>query len=507
MAGKNQILTSKESLEDVSTLLNEEGDKPKEKKPKFKLSPKVKHILYIVILLVVTAVALFLSLYEDFDGIVGAILSSNWRFLLLIAGLVIFAYLIEAFILFVFIRLYTRRYHYHQAMALSMVGAFYSAVTPGSSGGQIMQVYTLNKQGVEASHGTSIMIMSFIVYQLALISLGAVAVFFQWDLIMSMGDIYVFGVGIPAIPLTILGFALNVLVILGLFLMSYSRKFHNFILYYVIDFLGKIKILKHPDQTRESLRIQVENFKIELRRLISNVPIFILVYICFLIILITKFSVPFFAGIALDGYGYLMDSNGMLYLNSAGQAVLSTGQINVESFFQAVFLSAYHQMTTGLLPTPGSAGVSEYFFNTVFANYYSSTQITTAAQIIWRFMTFHMVVLVAGLVTATYRASPKGQIERADRKTFVTMQFETYELRKATSDTLYQTTQLSRKEIQNKLKKLTPKQKRKANSLEGDKIEKRRERMKAKGESVKKERTKKAKKDNEDNFDTIDIGE
>ena len=71
----------------------------------------------------------------------------------------------------------------------------------------------------------------------------------------------------------------------------------------MIGFLGKIKILRHPDDTRESLRIQVENFKIELRRLLSNIPIFILMIICFSLILMIRFSIPFFAGLALNGYG------------------------------------------------------------------------------------------------------------------------------------------------------------------------------------------------------------
>ena len=88
----------------------------------------------------------------------------------------------------------------------------------------------------------------------------------------------------------------------------------------------------------------------------------------------------------------------------------------------------------------------------------------TAAQIIWRFMTFHIILLVSGIIAATYRSSPKGQIEKASRKTFVTLQFQTYELRKATSDSLYHTAQLSRKEIQSRLKALGKKKKEKNNS-------------------------------------------
>ena len=109
-------------------------------------------------------------------------------------------------------------------------------------------------------------------------------------------------------------------------------------------------------------------------------------------------------------------------------------------------------MATGLFPLPGSAGVSEYFFNIMFENFFVSQQVTSAAQIIWRFSSFHVVLFIAGIVSATYRSSPKNEIVHANRKTFVTMQLETYEYRKSSSDTMFETAALSRKEIQARLK-------------------------------------------------------
>lgn len=466
--------TNNIELEDVGglkTLNEEEPETPKKKK-----HPVLKYLLYFSIILLATGIALFLSLYQDFDGVMAALSKANFRYLLVILALVAVTYFLEGFIVFVFSRLYTRKYKYHQGLACSMVGAFYSAVTPGASGGQVMQTYTLKKQGVDTSNGASIMIMSFIVYQVALIVIGVIALFFSaGNLISTIGNFEISfnntTIRIPAIPLTIAGFALNLLVIVGLFLLSYSRWFHNFIMHYGIDLLAKLKILKHPDKTRENLRIKVENFKIELRRLLSNIPVLLLVFVCFSMVLIIRFSIPFFAGLALDGYGYRMNIDGTLMtqnvLDAAGNVIGTTpiptvGGPNIESFWQCVFLSAYHQMATGLIPLPGSAGVSEYFFNIMFQNFFTSQQITAAAQIIWRFSTFHIVLLVAGIVSATYKSSPKNEYNHVDRKTFVTMQYETYEGRKSTADTMYETASLSRKEMQMRLKNWGKKKKTRA---------------------------------------------
>ncbi len=464
MANKSNTYNQEENAVEEFVPLKEENETNKEDKKKSFL----KFLIYFLIILVLTGLALFLSLYRDYESVINALKHSDWRYLLLIFGLVAMTFVIEAFTIFAFSRLYTRKYKYHQGLAAVMVNAFYSDVTPGASGGQIMEAYTMNKQGVEVSTSASILIMSFIVYQICLILLGGVGLFFSNGLLASIAtfdlNINGFIIPVPTIVFTIAGFLLNLIVILMLFLMSYSHKIHNFILHRGINFFAKLRIIKNPEEKRESLRIQVENFKIELRRLISNIPIFLLMIVCWTTILIIRFSIPFFAGLALNGYGYCINNDGSLMIQAVidnrgsitGYApVLSTGQANIESFWQGVFLSSYHQMATGLVPIPGAAGISEYFFNTIFSKYYISNYITTAAQIIWRFSTFHIVLLISGIVAATYRSSPKNQVHHANRKTFVTLQYQTYTERKATSDTMYESSTLSAKAVQERLKSMS----------------------------------------------------
>ena len=477
-----------------------------------------KFLIYFSIIIVLTGLALFLSLYKDYESVINALKHSDWRYLLIIFGLVALTFVIEAFTVFAFSRLYTTKYKYHQGLAAVMVNAFYSDVTPGASGGQIMEAYTMNKQGVEVSTSASILIMSFIVYQICLITLGAVGLFFSNGLLASIAtfELNINGViiPIPTIVFTIAGFGLNVIVILMLFLMSYSHKIHNFILHRGINFFAKLKLIKNPEEKRESLRIQVENFKIELRRLISNIPIFILMFICWTLILIIRFSIPFFAGLALNGYGYCINSDGSLAIQAVvdnrgafgGFApIMSTGQADIQSFWQGVFLSSYHQMATGLVPIPGAAGISEYFFSTIFSKYYISSYITTAAQIIWRFSTFHIVLLISGIVAATYRSSPKNQVHHANRRSFVTLQYQTYTERKASSDTMYESSSLSARAVQERLRALAKQEEKDKPKKEKKVKEKSVKEPKVKPIKVKRE--KKRRKQSYEDWDEIQAGD
>ena len=395
-----------------------------------------KYFIYILIVLSATAVSLVTSLWGDsFRQVIDAFAGADWRWFGLILGLVFLSYVFEGLILLVFCRLYTRNYKLHQGLATSFIGQFYSDVTPGASGGQAMQVYTLKSQGIQVSNAASIMVMSFILYQCSLIVFDIVAFVVEWNTVMSITvHIDQLGWHLPMWPLIVLGFLLNISVIFLLLAMSYSHHFHNFILHHVIGFLGKIRVLKNPDATRESLRVQVENFKIELKRIASNIPVLIVQVIFYLIVLILRFSIPYFSAYSLHATGPMFDNG-----------------FSPVSLMHVCFLTSFHQMCTGLIPLPGSAGVSELFYTYLFSSMFLGEGVLNSSQILWRTATFHVVLLVSGFVAAFYRSRPKETIHYANRKTFVDLQLETFDERKRSADTLYETRQLSRKEIQRRI--------------------------------------------------------
>lgn len=102
------------------------------------------------------------NIVEGANQIWNAIRGCNPWYLVLVLSLVIITYLIDGLIIYVFARLYTRRYHYYQGVCTSAIGAFYNNVSPANTGGQVMQVFTLKSQGIEVSNGASIMVMWFI---------------------------------------------------------------------------------------------------------------------------------------------------------------------------------------------------------------------------------------------------------------------------------------------------------------------------------------------------------
>jgi uncharacterized protein (TIRG00374 family) len=432
----------------------------------------IKYALNISLVLIVTTVSIVLTTWNKWDSILENLAKADVKWLFAILGVMLGTIMVRSFILFCFAKLYTRDYHFHQAIAVDQVGQFYNAVTPGASGGQIMQAYTYRKQGMPVSSAVSILAMYSIVYQIILIIFGLISFIIKYDFITALGYVKVTlnetgSLNIPIWPLTIIGFILNVGVIALVFLMGYWHGFHNFIMGPVITFLHKIKIIKDADKQRENLRIQVENFKIEFRRLSTNIPFLLLVVISFTVYMIIKFGIPYFVGKALG--------------NQSPSA----------SFLDCILLSNYHQMITGLIPIPGSAGISEFVFYNLFMNEQNWTSgffcvfdelnevdpdatktLARSSLLVWRSSTFVIPILIGGFVAAFYRSSPKNEVHAEDipnRQTFYSLQKETYIERAEEVNSLVETSRLSREAIIEKLNPKKQAQKKKAPNKKKDK--------------------------------------
>lgn len=436
--------------EKVQENLPEENPEEKKKKSTW------KYVLNISIVLVVTAAAIAINLIGNTDAILKSMSNLNWNWMLIALLCILCVTAIRGFIVFLFARLFTRKYTVLQGLACDQIGVFYSAVTPGASGGQVLQAYTLKKQGIPISSAVSMMAMQSIIYQIVLIIFGIISFIVKYQDIMAIHSVN-FSIGgwsfaIPIWPLTIIGFMLNVGVIGIVLLMGYWKGFHNFIMGPVISLLHKIRLVKNPDKSRENLRISVENFKIEMRRLATNIPFTLLVASLFAIMIAVNFSIPYFVGQSLH--------------NESLKA----------SMWDSIWLSNYHQMVTGLIPIPGSAGVSEIVFDQLFCFkpgdpscfFYIAGSSAEEAQalsiglaksslLLWRTITFIAPLIVAGIVTAFYHASPKDSAVQEDGRfagvqTMFDLQGQTIDQRQAEIETMVETSRLTREAVMAKLR-------------------------------------------------------
>ena len=189
-----------------------------------------KYIAYISILVVVTVLTVYFVMKQDPKAVIETILNCNVPWLLVSILGVVFYFLVEAVVLMILTRMYKRKYPYFKSVLNTMIGTFFSNITPSSSGGQFAQAYTFSKQGVKVTNAASILFMHFILYQIVMVLFSFFIFIFKYsDLAATTANIHLFGVDFSLISISLIGFVINTFVIVALFLLAFSERLHQYL--------------------------------------------------------------------------------------------------------------------------------------------------------------------------------------------------------------------------------------------------------------------------------------
>ena len=363
-----------------------------------------KYLIYIFILLVVTILAVYFVMKQDPKAVLDVILSCDVSWLLVSILVVIFYFVVEGVILMILAKMYRRKYPFYKGLLNSFIGIFFSNITPSSSGGQFAQAYTFSKQGVKVTNAASILFMHFILYQIVMVLFSLVILIFKYNsLKATTSHINILGFNFSIIQISLIGFVINTFVIVGLFLLAFSRRLHNFIVTKGLSFLSKLKLVKNKEEQVIKINTKVETFRLEFKRLIQNWPVLIVVSILLLVRLIIISCVPYF----------LAKSMGLKFASSN----------ELINFIDTTSMTWLVSSITQMVPIPGGSGGAELVFQNLFGGTFfinATNADISALDLLWRSVTFYLGLIIGFVVFITYRESPKGEsFLHGDNKTLL----------------------------------------------------------------------------------------
>lgn len=334
---------------------------------------KVKKKWKIIFFILLTLLLLYFILRKDFFQIVHEILNIN-LFWLLVSIFLIFAYwFFRAIILHKVVINFKPNYTFKKAFRLQIITQFFNAVTPFASGGQPFQIYSLKKDGISYNDGTNIVVQEFIVYQIALVFLGIFAITYN----------YFF----PLFPevallehLVTLGFIINFMVIVFLFILAFVKKFDTFLLKLAVNLLKKFHLIKNKKEVLERWNTQIDNFNVGAKKLINNKCHFFYLIFLEIVSLLSLYLIP------------------CVLLYGMGNYTSITG-------FKAIITSAYVMLIGSFVPIPGGTGGLEYGFLAFFGNFIKGP-ILKALMLLWRFITYYFGMIV-GAIAFNWRGDTK----------------------------------------------------------------------------------------------------
>lgn len=323
-----------------------------------------KKILNYALILIATALVLFFSLKDNYKEILDVVSKLDKRWLLVAFGLISSYWFFKAIAFKTIIRNFKKEYRFRDCFKFILQVNFFNAITPFSSGGQPFEIYTLKKQNIKMADVTTVVIEQFVVYQVALVSLGLIA-------IGANSIFHLFPNNSVLKHLVTIGFIANTLVTVILFLLAFTTKTNKFIITKVIHLLGKLKIVKNVDKQEEKFNNYINDLHDGTKKLLENKLSFIGMILANFVGLICLYLVPL----------------AILY---------ATGDYTSFNGLESVVASAYVMLIGSFVPIPGGTGGLEYGFIKFYGNFIKGS-VLTAIMITWRFITYYIPMIIGAI--------------------------------------------------------------------------------------------------------------
>ncbi len=242
-----------------------------------------------------------------------------------------------------------------------IIGFFFSGITPAAGGGQPMQVYFMNKDGIPSSNGTLSLLVQLIAFHAVTLAFGIFSAIFNYQL-LSDGMIILFIVGV----------LLKTATLTVMYVCFRNRYAGKKIVRFVFNILRKFKI-KNIEEKEENAYLVVEDYNNGAKYIRKHKGIF-LKSICIIFLqVIAYYTLSYF--------------------------VYRSFGLNSYSWLEIVTIQSVLYVSVSSIPLPGTVGVSEGAFLSIYEYVYGA-EMLAGAMVVTRSINFYLFMILCAFVTA-----------------------------------------------------------------------------------------------------------
>ncbi len=322
-----------------------------------------------MILLLITFFVLIFVLKDNLSDILTTLFKMNYIYVLIAIIFFFLSIVLKAYVTYKTVN-NKEKISLLEAIKHNLITQFFNGITPFSTGGQPMEIYMLTEHQIKVSHATNITIQNFIFYQTALVIYGLIAVIYN-------AIFHIF----PNVPIlrnfVLLGFIINVLVAVGLFFITFSKRTTEKIVHSMLKILATLKLLKNKEEKIQKWNEKIQEFHLSAKNLRQRKKLFIGGVLLNLLSLTCLYIIPLFLA-----YGF----NDFTSLN----------------IFTTLTSSAYVLIIGSFVPIPGASGGIEYGFLKFYGNFIPKVTLS-ATLLIWRFVTYYLGMIIGAIALSIER--------------------------------------------------------------------------------------------------------
>lgn len=291
-----------------------------------------KNIINIVILFALTALAFFL-IYKSAnpEDLLKILKSVKIEYLILALLSFLLYRIMEGLGFFYLFKCINKNLGLMTSISYSFIGYFFGQITPSGGGGQPGQIYYMTRDGVKLSEALSVLLPFNIIYHISLI------VFTVISLNTNLGHLVLLS---RLSFMFYLGLVIQILIVIFMFSLFFSKKLVETILIWINRFIGKLPFLSRFSKKEHTVVQYVDRFHEKLLYIKDNRKSLLVVFFIQIFMLCFYYLISYFVYRSLGFTRYnFIDIVGI-------QCLIS---ISVES-----------------MPSPGAAGFAEVFMYSIY---------------------------------------------------------------------------------------------------------------------------------------------
>ena len=338
----------------------------------------IRNLILFIVLIILTFTLIFKD--QDMGELYKIIISVDKKFLILGIVIMIISYVIEAYNVRAILKaLGDQKISIFRAIKYTMIGFFFSAITPAATGGQPVEVYYMTKDKIQGGNATMALLLQLCGFQISTISLGIICALINPQ-ILAGGLIWFFLLG-----LTINGCALFAMLVC-IFSEKLTEKLVNLfmkilVIFRVKNIRAKIKAIREGLGKYKESSIFIKAHKGEFIKAILRVFVQILIY----------YTIPYciYKAFGLTDYTLL----------------------------QVIPMQAVLYTIVSGLPLPGAIGVSESAFLRIFGPIFGFGLLSSAV-LLNRGVAFYLFVIVSLVIVIINAVKKKNITGELDEQAF-----------------------------------------------------------------------------------------
>lgn len=322
---------------------------------------KKKLILSIILFIVIVFLTFYIIFSKnDISGMWAAINSINIKYIILLCIMMISYFFVQGIFFKELLKTLNIKINILRGTFYAIVEFFFSAITPGSAGGQPLVLYYMGKDGISMKKSPILLMYSTIMFKIYIMFFSIIIILFKSDLITSYGPI--------VFTMFVLGIICDIVIVSVYLLFMYSKKVIRVILngyYSIVN-----KLFKKGYNIEEKINESLNQYSNNANLIKKDIPKLLK---CLLITFIQRtimFSMVYviYRGFGFNGFGY----------------------------FEFLLLQVFIQMCLEAMFVPGATGVSELLSNSLFVTYFGS--LATTSMLLFRTMSFYVPLIVISIL-------------------------------------------------------------------------------------------------------------